>query len=151
MTFGYHVECPNWLETGLCCLSCSARYKAGRQAPTIKEQIVRENKSALGHPNLKSLTWEADPRQDATIGSRTYKVPCSKDPVKVQVLVGPDKSLGAFALSTIQRLPRQAQEALQAIPSEISPSPHGETFRHSDKFLINAVRMGGGKRPGALT
>lgn len=78
-------------------------------------------------------------------------MPCSKDPVKVQVLVGPDKSLGAFALSTIQRLPRQAQEALQAIPSEISPSPHGETFRHSDKFLINAVRMGGGKRPGALT
>jgi len=123
---------PSWLETGLCCWSCSARYKAGRQAPTIKKYIAQRKQISSGASQFKSLTWEADPRQDAQLGlGRTYKVPSSKNPVKVQVLVGPDKSLGALALATVQRLSWQAQEALQSIPSETSPLPQLEkTSRH---------------------
>jgi hypothetical protein len=49
-------------------------------------------------------------------------VSSSKNPVEVQVLVGPDESLGSFAGAAVQRLPRQAQEGLQPIPSEISIS-----------------------------
>lgn len=36
---------------------------------------------------------------------RTYIMPSSKNPVEMQVLVGPDEGLGAFAGATIQRLP----------------------------------------------
>jgi hypothetical protein len=65
------------------------------------------------------LGYAADHAQrDARLVGR-HKVPSSKNPVKVQVLVGPDKSLGAFALATVQGLPWQAQEALQTIPFEL--------------------------------
>jgi hypothetical protein len=57
-------------------------------------------------------------------------VPSSKNPVELQVLVGPDKTLGAFAGATVQRLPRQAQEGLDPIPSEINESPN-EVFSHA--------------------
>ena len=53
----------------------------------------------------------------------TYVVASSKNPVELQVLVGPDKTLGAFAGATVQRLPWQAQEGLDPIPSEINESP----------------------------
>uniref|UniRef100_A0A0A9DCK2 Uncharacterized protein n=1 Tax=Arundo donax TaxID=35708 RepID=A0A0A9DCK2_ARUDO len=46
-------------------------------------------------------------------------MPSSKDPIEVKVFVGSDESLGAFAGATVQRLPWQAQEALQSIPFEL--------------------------------
>jgi hypothetical protein len=74
----------------------------GWSAGTYNQRVDHTRKQiSSGASQFKSLTWEADPRKDATIGSRTYKVPSSKNPVKVQVLVGPDKSLGAFALATV--------------------------------------------------
>lgn len=42
----------------------------------------------------------------------------SKDPIEVQVLVGPDEGLGGLGSSALQRLPRQTQEVLQSVPSE---------------------------------
>lgn len=45
-------------------------------------------------------------------------MPCSKNPVEMQVLVGPDKGLGALAGATVEGLPWQAQEGPQTIPSE---------------------------------
>jgi len=53
----------------------------------------------------------------------TYVVASSKNPVELQVLVWPDKTLAAFAGATVQRLPRQAQEGLDPIPSKINESP----------------------------
>jgi len=64
-------------------------------------------------------------------------VASSKNPVEVQVLVGPDESLGSFAGAAVQRLPRQAQEGLQPIPSEISiisVHPQGDS-KHSVQLL----------------
>ena len=65
----------------------------------------------------------------------TYVVASSKNPVELQVLVWPDKTLGAFAGATGQRLPRQAQEGLDAVPSEINESPN-ESFRVSQLLYI---------------
>jgi len=65
----------------------------------------------------------------------TYVVASSKNPVELQVLVWPDKTLGAFAGATVQRLPRQAQEGLDPVPSEINESPN-ESFRVSQLLYI---------------
>ena len=65
----------------------------------------------------------------------TYVVASSKNPVELQVLVWPDKTLGAFAGATGQRLPRQAQEGLDPVPSEINESPN-ESFRVSQLLYI---------------
>ena len=59
----------------------------------------------------------------------------SKNPVELQVLVWPDKTLAAFAGATVQRLPRQAQEGLDPVPSEINESPN-ESFRVSQLLYI---------------
>ena len=72
----------------------------------------------------------------------------SKNPVEVQVLVGPDESLGSFAGAAVQRLPRQAQEGLQPIPSEISISSSPGASKHSVQSLryicfLNPVIMWG--------
>jgi hypothetical protein len=57
----------------------------------------------------------------------------------MQVFVGPDKTLDAFAGVTVQRLPLQAEEGLDPIPSEISTSPNG-TFSHAViLFILNPV------------
>lgn len=42
-----------------------------------------------------------------------------KDPVEVEVLVCSDEGLGDLGRPTIQRLPWQAREVLQPIPSEM--------------------------------
>lgn len=47
-------------------------------------------------------------------GRIAYKMPCSKDPVEIKILVRSDKALGD-SRATIQRLPWQAQEALQPV------------------------------------
>ena len=77
--------------------------------------------SGSGASRFKTLTW--DGKQilgECERCRRTYKVASSKNPVEMQVLVGPDECLGSFAGAAVQRLPRQAQEGLQPIPSEIS-------------------------------
>lgn len=59
LIFAYHIKSANWPETGWCCRSCSARYKAGRQAPAVKEEIadhMRKQVSFIldrGHPDLR--------------------------------------------------------------------------------------------------
>jgi len=81
----------------------------------------------------------------------TYVVASSKNPVELQVLVWPDKTLGAFAGATVQRLPWQAQEGLDAVPSEINESPN-ESFRVSQLLyilttVIDYLQYAGKKRP----
>jgi len=68
----------------------------------------RSTNQLLGHlSQYKRITWEADPRQHAMFMLyTTYVMASSKNPVEVQVAVGPNKSLGAFAGATIESLPR---------------------------------------------
>ena len=82
--------------------------------------------------NTHSIRALVDPR---TLTIWTYVVASSKNPVELQVLVWPDKTLGAFAGATVQRLPRQAQEGLDPVPSEINESPN-ESFRVSQLLYI---------------
>lgn len=46
-------------------------------------------------------------------------MPSSENPVKMQVLVGPNEGLDALAGTAVQRLPWQAQKGLQTIPFEL--------------------------------
>jgi hypothetical protein len=87
---------------------------------------------------FRNLTW----RYHNCWGLRTYVVPSSENPVKMQVLVGPDEGLDTFAGATIQRLPWQAQKCLQTIPSEFSTSPNGESIQKF-RYCPEPARMGG--------
>ena len=51
----YHLKSINLPVIGLCCWSCSARYKAGQQAPAIKEQIYHEK---ICKAKFRNFTWE---------------------------------------------------------------------------------------------
>jgi hypothetical protein len=88
---------------------------------------------------------------ETTIGIRTHKVPGSKNPVKVQVLVGPDESLGTLAEAAVQGLSWQAQEALQTIPPEIvhRPGSHSRTGILSETY--RGKRFGPPQKKGILT
>ena len=104
------------------------RYKAGQPAPAIKEQISHEK---ICKAKFRNFTWEEI-------------VPSSKNPVKMQILVGPDEGFDSFGGAAIQRLSWQTQKALQTIPSEISVSPKMEkAFSHSDMHCPGYARIGG--------
>ena len=131
----YHLKSINLPVIELCCWSCSARYKAGQQAPAIKEQI-----STRKCISLNSGTTHGKKLREL----RTYIVPSSKNPVKMQILVGPDEGFDPFGGAAIQRLSWQTQKALQTIPSEISVSPKMEkSFSHSDMHCPGYARIGG--------
>jgi len=65
------------------------------------------------------LGYAADHAQRDTRLVNRHIVPSSKNPVKMQILVGPDEGFDSFGGAAIQRLSWQTQKALQTIPFEL--------------------------------